>query len=552
LRRRELLPLILVVLPFLLAVFAATVYGYTRQGGAAQPGGGLIRPTLLGFDFSDYISLESEISLSRNLVLLYREDAESARQRLTLRSGGRLLRRLVLSGYDPRRGFFAEAAPGEPAEPHTVGEAATSLPERDYRRRSEVRQEYYLVNFDPSSLVSVNYPVEIVPFEPWADSSFARIYEVTSRASDASAEALSRAQVPRAPSLEGGDRNGVEWYRFYTDYGGNRPIAELAREVTEGIDGDYARAAAIERYFHEEFYYSLRPGVAADGNQLSHFLFDSRKGYCSYFAFSMTLMARSLGLPARVAVGFFVAPEMSVMDYHAIRADLAHAWVEIYFEDYGWIEFDPTATTVAPGEEFSLDPNLDMDQISALLEELIRHRDELRRAGPSSAGEDGGDGAAGLSVAEVSRFVRRYWQVLLIAAYLAIVLAYRGVPRARARAARTHREGVQRRFSALLRELDALGLREKPHETVTEYAARLELRHGIGAALCAELYLKALFDAEFEEKDYRRFVEEERDIRAALRRTLPWWRHVVGFLAPYLHLAEPRTATEPSMSGGAR
>jgi transglutaminase-like putative cysteine protease len=550
-RRRELVPLLVVALPLLLSVVGLTLYGYTRQGGAAQPGGGLIRPTLLGFDFSDYISLESEISLSRDLVLLYREESETARQRLTLRSGGRLLRRLVLSGYDPRRGFYADTAPGEREEPHTVGESAMRLPERDYRRRSVVRQEYYLVNFDPSSLVSVNYPLQIVPYEPWADSSFARIYEVESRASDATAESLSGAQVPRAPSIERSSVGGADWYRYYTDYGGNEAIAELAREVTEGIEGDYARAAAIERYFLEEYYYSLRPGVAADGDQLSHFLFDSRKGYCSYFAFSMTLMARSLGLPARVAVGFFVAPEMSVMDYHAIRADLAHAWVEIYFEDYGWIEFDPTSTTVAPGEEFSLDPNLDMEQISALLEELIDHRDELRRAGPAS-GEDAGAGGGGVSAADVSRFLLRNWHLLLAALYLAAVSAYRFLPRMRGRAARTHRGAVTRRFGALLRELDALGLREKPHETVTEYAARLEYRHGLDLRLCAGLYLKALFGAEFDETDYERFRSEEHGLRAALRGGLPVWRQAVAFLAPYLHLAEPAPAARPTVEGGVR
>ena len=190
LRRRELLPLLVVVLPLLLAALMLLLGRYS-EASTAQ-GGGLLRPTLFRFDFADYINLESEISLSRDLVLLYREDAESAQQRLTLRSGGRLLRRFVLSGYDPRQGFFAETAPGEDRAPRTVGEGSFSLPGRGYERRSDLRQEYYLVNFDPSSLVSVNYPVQVAPFEAWSDSSFARIYEVRSRASDATPEALRR------------------------------------------------------------------------------------------------------------------------------------------------------------------------------------------------------------------------------------------------------------------------------------------------------------------------------------------------------------------------
>ena len=548
LRRRELLPLLVVVLPLLLAALMLLLGRYS-EASTAQ-GGGLIRPTLFRFDFADYINLESEISLSRDLVLLYREEADTAQQRLTLRSGARLLRRYVLSGYDPRQGFFAETPPGEERAPHTVGEGPFSLPGRGYDRRSELRQEYYLVNFDPSSLVSVNYPVEVIPFEAWSESSFARIYEVRSQASDATPEALSDAAIPGAQAM------GAERHRYYTDYGGNEAIAELAREVTAGVSGDYARARAIERYFHEEFFYSLRPGVAADGDQLRHFLFESRKGYCSYFAFSMTLMARSLGLPSRVAVGFFVDPRMSVMDYYAVRADMAHAWVEIYFEDYGWIEFDPTATTVAPGEEFSLDPNLDMEQISALLEELMEHRNELNPAEPSAADSAGSDGGGGLSAAAVYRFILRYWAALLAAAYLLAATAYRLLPRLRAAGARDFRGRVRLRFGALLRELDAVGLRSGPGETVAEYAGRLAAHHGLEAPGCASLYLRALFGEAFDERAYHRYIEAEVRLRRGLRARLPWWRHLLGFLAPYLHLgapaaAEPEAEVEATVEVGA-
>lgn len=542
LRRRELLPLLVVVLPLLLAALMLLLGRYS-EASTAQ-GGGLIRPTLFRFDFADYINLESEISLSRDLVLLYREEAETAQQQLTMRSGSRLLRRFVLSGYDPRQGFFAEAAPGEDRAPQTVGEGPFSLPRRGYDRRSDLRQEYYLVNFDPSSLVSVNYPVEVVPFEAWSESSFARIYEVSSRASDATPEALADAATPGPRTM------GAERHRYYTDYGGNEAIADLAREVTAGIPGDYARARAIERYFHDEFFYSLRPGVAADGDQLRHFLFESRKGYCSYFAFSMTLMARSLGLPSRVAVGFFVDPRMSVMDYYAVRADMAHAWVEIYFEDYGWIEFDPTATTVAPGEEFSMDPNLDMEQISALLEELMEHRNELSPAEPSAADAAGPDGGRGLSAAAVYRFIRRYWVALLAAAYLFAVTAYRLLPRLRATGARDFRGRVRLRFRALLRELDAVGLRSGPGETVAEYAGRLAAHHGLDARACASLYLRALFGEAFADSAYQRYIEEEARLRRGVRTGLPWWRHLLGFLAPYLHLGAP-AAAEPEAEDGA-
>ncbi|MFW5797360.1 MAG: transglutaminase domain-containing protein [Spirochaetota bacterium] len=549
--RGELGALMLLLLPLLLLVLFLFLERYSEA--STSQGGGLIRPTLFRFDFADYVNLESEISLSRDLVLLYREETETERQERVLRSGERLLRRFVLAGYDPGRGFYAEEDPHGEREPRSLGEEPRSLSDPGHALRSDLRQEYYLVNFDPSSLLAVNYPVEVAPYENYSDSSFSRIYEVESRASDAPREALTDARVPRPQAREApGEAVSEQWYRFYTDYGGNERLAELAREVTGDVDGDYAEARALEQYFLDEYYYSLRPGVAPDGNQLEHFLFESRKGYCSYFAFSMALMARSLGLPARVAVGFFVEPRMSVMDYYPVRADMAHAWVEIYFEDYGWIEFDPTSTTLAPGEDFETDVGMDMDEISALLEELLSRRNELGRAGREDRdnaehGEEGGGGMAALY-----RFLRRSWPLVLLAFYLLIVTAYRLRPWLRATVARDYRGRVQGRFRAMLRALAAAGFRAGPGETPREYALRLSYRHGVSAVGLVDLYLKAMFGESFPEEEYRRYLGAESRTRRSLREVTPLWRRILGFLAPYLRVKPAsRAGADTVAEGGA-
>ena len=92
-------------------------------------------------------------------------------------------------------------------------------------------------------------------------------------------------------------------------YGDDILIRELAEEVTDGLETYYDKVIAIMFYLRDTYFYSLKPGVAADGDQLHYFLFESQKGYCSYFAFSMALMCRSLGIPARVAAGFFIDPQ---------------------------------------------------------------------------------------------------------------------------------------------------------------------------------------------------------------------------------------------------
>jgi hypothetical protein len=88
---------------------------------------------------------------------------------------------------------------------------------------------------------------------------------------------------------------------------------------------------------------------------VDYFLFDLQQGYCDYYATAMVVMARSLGIPARLAVGYATGeydPELEA--YQVTRAN-AHSWAEVYFPEYGWIRFEPTATLPAAGAGYALD-----------------------------------------------------------------------------------------------------------------------------------------------------------------------------------------------------
>ena len=326
------------VAPVFAVAILLSITWYTTGGTAA--GGGILRPTLFRFDFAPFVRLESEISMSDDLVLLYRRSGRPRRD---------LIRRFVLADYDPRRGF--SVAPEDPVEAGA-----------DARERELVEQEYFLVNLDPQTRLALNEPIGYVPFESWDESSFTAAFAAESMVSRAPAFRLARVDdVALDPAA----------MRRLTDYGDNEAIRELALEVAGDLDGPFARARAIELSFHENFFYSLRPGIAADGDQLGHFLFEAQKGYCSYFAFSMTLMLRSLGIPARVAVGFFVDPGQEVLNFYPVLANMAHAWVEVYLSEYGWVTFDPTSQTLAPGEEYELGAGADPNELANLLEEIL-------------------------------------------------------------------------------------------------------------------------------------------------------------------------------------
>jgi transglutaminase-like putative cysteine protease len=117
----------------------------------------------------------------------------------------------------------------------------------------------------------------------------------------------------------------------------------LAEQITAGAENPYDMAEAITQYLRDTITYAGTvedPPVGRD--PVDWFLFDSRSGFCNYFASAEVLLLRVMGIPARMVVGFaqgeFVKP-----DSYVVRLRDAHAWPEAYFPGAGWVEFEPTA-----------------------------------------------------------------------------------------------------------------------------------------------------------------------------------------------------------------
>ncbi len=121
-------------------------------------------------------------------------------------------------------------------------------------------------------------------------------------------------------------------------------VLALARDLTATSPTPYDRAQALETYLRAIPYTLDLPAPPLDRDIVDYFLFDLRKGYCDYYASAMVVMARAAGLPARLVVGYFTGtPERTGggVRYVVTEAD-AHSWVEVYFPEIGWVEFDPT------------------------------------------------------------------------------------------------------------------------------------------------------------------------------------------------------------------
>ncbi|HWF05323.1 MAG TPA: DUF3488 and transglutaminase-like domain-containing protein [Candidatus Angelobacter sp.] len=119
-------------------------------------------------------------------------------------------------------------------------------------------------------------------------------------------------------------------------------IARLARQVTATSTSNYKSAKAIEHYLQTNFGYTLELPGMREPDPLARFLFERKKGHCEYFASSMTMMLRTLGIPSRVVNGFRGGEYNDLTSSYIVREKDAHSWVEAYFPEYGWVTFDPT------------------------------------------------------------------------------------------------------------------------------------------------------------------------------------------------------------------
>jgi transglutaminase-like putative cysteine protease len=120
-------------------------------------------------------------------------------------------------------------------------------------------------------------------------------------------------------------------------------IPALAQQITANLSNPFDKASAIAAYLRTHYAYSLDlSGTPPTADPLPYFLFTRRAGHCEYFASAMTVMVRSLGIPARYINGFLPGEFNDVGGDYVIRASDAHSWVEVYFPGYGWITFDPT------------------------------------------------------------------------------------------------------------------------------------------------------------------------------------------------------------------
>jgi transglutaminase-like putative cysteine protease len=125
-------------------------------------------------------------------------------------------------------------------------------------------------------------------------------------------------------------------------------VRALAREVTASASGPYEQALALQTHLRTNYQYDEAAPAGHSNDHLRYFLFRSKIGYCEQFAGAFAAMARSIGLPARVAVGFTPGAYDPSLDVFHVTTKEAHAWPEVHINGLGWVAFEPTPGRYEP------------------------------------------------------------------------------------------------------------------------------------------------------------------------------------------------------------
>ncbi len=179
------------------------------------------------------------------------------------------------------------------------------------------------------------------------------VYTVVSADTEASSPQLRRATLPGqgatsglVPVLDGRERqHDLQLPHPYTS------VAALARAVTAGVTTSaatgprtYDVVEAVESWMSSHVRYTTDiPPLPAGADAVTSFLFGSRRGFCEQISTATVVMLRTLGIPAREAVGYVPGSYNPITDLYDVEAKDAHAWVQVWFPGYGWQNFDPTA-----------------------------------------------------------------------------------------------------------------------------------------------------------------------------------------------------------------
>ena len=256
-------------------------------------------------------------------------------------------------------------------------------------------------------------------------------------------------------------------------------VFELAYDLTKDCKSDYEKIIAIQKYL-QSFTYTLTPGsVPKDRDFVDYFLFDNQEGYCTYFATSMAVMARAVGLPSRYVEGYLLPETKTTEDYYSVFGTNAHAWAEVYFEGIGWIPIEATPASYFNTYYPTLAENANYDTPQSEIDDGNYEHDSTVSGYGSDDGEEDvapltGDGQG---TAAITSEVKPVTALIVITVCSAICyMFFRKIledNRHKAMRSSDYRSAAIESFKGLMDLLAFYGMPMESHESAIAYAQRI-------------------------------------------------------------------------------
>ncbi|MEA3334514.1 MAG: DUF3488 and transglutaminase-like domain-containing protein [Chloroflexota bacterium] len=282
-------------------------------------------------------------------------------------------------------------------------------------------------------------------------------------------------------------------------------VGELAAQVTASAETPFEKVLALEQYLRGFTYDDSIPAPPSGVDAVDYFLFDVQAGYCDYYASSLAMMARTLGIPARVVAGYNQGEYIPEVEAFRVREYNGHSWPEVFFPGYGWIEFEPTASEVEIVRTHR-PPEMPLDEsqsdVNPLEEEEDRFGEDpaLGEGGPPPADPGAGSISGGSWIAGIGG-------MLLLVALAAFVLLRPSS--SRNRRARLDSQFAVKLYGRLMQWARRLRLPILPSQTPNEHAAVLA-----NAVPEGQDAITSITDIYVQEQ-YSPFTPDERDADSA-------------------------------------
>ena len=534
----------------------AMARGGAVAGGLALLAGVVVGPNLPGADDSPVLALRDadrpgggrRSTISPLVDIRGRLVDQSATELFTVRSSARTYWRLTsLDTFDGN--LWSSDASYQPTDgrlPGGVPSGTLNVPARVVQefRIGSLSSIWLPASYRPERIEGagkVSFNQDLGSLITERDTTDGLTYRVQAAVPRPTAGDLSREPSPTGPDL-------ARFVRL--DAPISPAVTALAAALAEQAGTTtYGRARALQDFFQGGgFAYDLAARPGHDGAALDTFLFTDRRGYCEQFAGAYGVLARLMGLPTRIAVGFTPGELQADGRYH-VQGLNAHAWPEVYFAGAGWVAFEPTPGRGAPGaEDYTGLPEQqaepgDAGTVPTSVPTTTPATQPGQATAPATAAPDPvpeQDSPAG----------RPLWRHPVVVVALLVLLGgvggatatavFRAVRRRRRRAAAaTPAERVLVAWAEAAESLAAAGAARRPAETLHEHAARAPVVAPLSpeagralASLAHDATAASYAGAPVATLVAERAVTAAATVEASLRAAVPWWRRAARAVDP--------------------